>query len=202
MRTLSLAAVTIVALAMPALAQDRLSNVGLSNMTIGAHSGGLGTPGLNNSASMSGTRLEANTNVTNRYVGVSPDQINAGNANVVGVVQTTTLQGGSASHNEMKSAQIGEISGSGNLNGYNNTSGTSNLGGSTLNNAHANNASYNIDASGKLAGGFDRAASSNAATGLSGYSGSQLMGPGSVSGHIDGNALVVSGAVSGAAGLR
>ena len=200
MRTILLAA-AIVTVVTPALSTEKLSNVGLSNVTLGAGAGHLGTPGLNNSASMSATRLEANTNVTNRFVGVGQDQINSGGANVLGVVQTTTLQGGSASHNDMKSARIGEVSGSGNLNGFNNTNGTSNLGGSTLNNSYANNSSYNLDASGKLAGGFDRQATSNAATGLSGYSGAQLSGPGSVSGHIDGNALVVSGAVSGAAGL-
>jgi hypothetical protein len=180
--------------AAPALALD-LSNAGLQNLTIGT--GGNVTSGnanLNNSSSISGSTIGATTTSTTTF-GNGVNQNPAGNSGIGGVstgfAETTALKAGGEAIANTNLNGNGSISGN-----YNNTQ-TQNGGGSTF------NTTSNLNANGTLNGSFVRTANSNAATGLNGYSGSQMTGgPGTVSNTVVGSAFGAGASLSGGSSLR
>lgn len=191
MRKLFLATIALTALVGPALAVD-LNNAQLSNVGINNNAGG-----LTNASSISGTRLAANTSVVSNF-GAGVNQNPAGNGGLGGTTngfaQTTVLQGSSNAFQNQALSGAGTITGtyaSQQLTGLNSPTGMTQNGSTTT-----------LNANGRLDGSFSIGAQSAANTGMSGYSGSQLVGPGSVSNAVNGNALVVSGAVNGGAAIR
>lgn len=173
MRKLSMLAFgAILALGGAAQALDLTPNnrVGLNNGALTNAIGGaaLANNALSSAGSLSGSYATANTKVLNTTKDLGSKSV----ANVQGLMETTALSASS-------------ISGNGsNINGTGTISGTTTVGGGTLSSAGTLNAT------------FSRGATSQAATGLNGYSGSQLTGVGQVNGSVVGSALSGSGALS------
>lgn len=199
MRNLLAAASLLTLAASPAFAVDTIGNVGLNNVQIGAGAGQLGNAGLNNSASLSASRISATTSSTTRY-GANTNQNPAGNNGQGGLgggyAETTVLQaGGSGVANT-------SLSGTGTLTAGINQ--VTNQGSGALGRTQTNGAINNstLNGSGTLNGSFQRTATSNAATGLNGVSYAQTTGPGFVTNTVNGSAIAVGAGVTGAAGLR
>jgi hypothetical protein len=169
-----------------------LTNVSLSNIRFQPNQ----ASALTNSGSVSATRIQANTAVSSTFgpgVNLNP----AGNGGLGGVTagfaETTQLSGGANAYNSKSLTGAGTVQGSyatQQQSGILSPTGHSQMGTSTA-----------LSANGRLDGAFTVGAASNAITGMQGYSGSQLNGPGSVSNSVSGNALVASGAVTGGAML-
>lgn len=191
MRNLLLAGAAVLAMVGSAGAVDlnnaTLSNVGISNQ--GA--------GLNNASAISGTRLSANTSVVSNFgngVSTNPAGNNGLGGTTNGFAQTDVLKGSSNAFQSQNLSGAGTIQGSytsQSQNGLNSPTGNLQQGTSST-----------FGANGRLDGSFSVGSQAAANTGMSGYSGSQLVGPGSVSNAVSGNALVVSGAVAGGAAIR
>ena len=188
-------AVAFLASLAPALAVD-LSNAGLSNIHIGPNgNANIGNSGLSNSASLSGSRIRANTSSTTVF-GPGVNQNPAGNGGIGGVgtgfAQTTALEAGGRAVNSTS------LSGNGTLTGTVNNRTES----GALNPQQGQFNTSTLTGNGTLNGSFERTASSYANTGLNGYSGSQMTGgPGTVSNLVSGSAFGIGASLSGGASL-